>query len=174
MTYVRANTLLLTIVFVLRAGQIRCSRLGELLDIVADNVARACAWFALALVQPMVAPLAIFIVSVEWCTMLATQFAAVLDGGKHWKQQRAQDPWLIRFFFSNNFFNPLGVAGIAGLFFTPLAWYLAATMGFSETWYGMTLLVWLSLGRSLSLSIELYFIWNLVKVMLVPSRTHND
>ncbi|TFJ80297.1 hypothetical protein NSK_008440 [Nannochloropsis salina CCMP1776] len=98
----------------------QCSRLGALLDVVADNVLRGCMWVSSALLDARTALPALICISVEWLTLLASQLLQHREQGRHWKKLRASDPWIVRYFFSNNFRNVLGVYGVGSLFLAPL------------------------------------------------------
>jgi hypothetical protein len=79
------------------------------------------------------------------------------EGGVHWKKAREHDPWPIKYYFSNNFMNPAGITGIAGIFFSPA--FLFASHAYPETMAGLRYLGWwLYAGRLLSTCIELHFI----------------
>ena len=45
----------------------------------------------------------IFMISLEWITLLSTQLHSMTEGGKHWKIERENDPLFVRKYFSNNF-----------------------------------------------------------------------
>ncbi len=148
------------------------SHLGVLLDVVADNTLRSCVWFAAALLDARIALPALLFLSLEWLTLLSSQLVAQKDGGRHWKRQRAADPWVVRYFFSDNFRNPLGVVGIGGLFLAPLyplvlhsfPALLALLRQGSQvvTWTGYGLLA----GRMVSAAVELYFVGGLVTMLV--------
>jgi phosphatidylglycerophosphate synthase len=99
------------------------SSFGVFLDIAADNVLRSSVWFAVAMSHQAsstksasyVTMISCFVVCLEWFTMACTQLHAI-SNDTHWKHSRAQDPWIVLYFFANNFKNPLGVWGIFGLF----------------------------------------------------------
>lgn len=79
------------------------SSLGIILDVIADNILRSCMWCASLLVNPSISLPAIIIITIEWLTFLSSQVAVLTEGGRHWKQQRACDPWVVRYFFSKDF-----------------------------------------------------------------------
>jgi len=81
------------------------SKLGEVLDIVADNVLRSSVWFAVVAVAPQWSVCALCVVCCEWLTLASTQVMASRKS-THWKDKKLQDPWLVRMFFANNFINP--------------------------------------------------------------------
>jgi len=102
------------------------SQFGVLLDVAADNVLRTCIWIAAAVASascswPQYVPLkdeqrvltilaAAFFPCLEWFTMFSTQVFAATGDAEHWKQARQNnDPYLIRWYFANNFRNPLGL-----------------------------------------------------------------
>jgi len=140
------------------------SRLGELLDVVTDNMSRTTMWFAAVSVRGTPLGVAVLISSLEWCTMLSTQ---VMSHETNWKKDVVQEeeeeaqeapPWLVRVFFSHNFLNPLGVLGIGGLFGLPL-WLYVEGVGLwphHEAWHATVLSV-LVLGRSIAGILEVYF-----------------
>ena len=154
-----------------RLGQ--CSRLGELLDVVCDNVSRAAMWIAWCSVNPPGLPLALGIVSLEWLTCLATQLSSAMRDSGNWKHVEARPvPALCGAFFANNFVNPLGMWGIAGLFGAPLylflrtAWPAALQFLYPvpPSAIGWTLLS----GRALCAVIELYFVSDFVRLLISP------
>lgn len=148
------------------------SHVGVLLDVVADNTLRSCMWLAAALLDARIALPALLFLSLEWLTLLSSQLVAQKDGGRHWKRQRAADPWVVRYFFSDNFRNPLGVVGIGGLFLAPL--YPLVLHTFPAllallregspvvTWTGYGLLA----GRMVSAAVEAYFVGGLVTMLV--------
>jgi hypothetical protein len=87
----------------------RCSKLGEIVDVVADNIARSATWIAVSMVHQGYSPLALVVITLEWVTLLATQCTLLQANGDHWKSQREKDPKFVQYFFSNNFKNPLGI-----------------------------------------------------------------
>eukprot|EP00525_Craspedostauros_australis_P004837 CAMPEP_0198125012 /NCGR_PEP_ID=MMETSP1442-20131203/41546_1 /TAXON_ID= /ORGANISM="Craspedostauros australis, Strain CCMP3328" /LENGTH=211 /DNA_ID=CAMNT_0043784539 /DNA_START=15 /DNA_END=653 /DNA_ORIENTATION=- len=94
----------------------QCSELGVLLDVFADNIMRTTVWVAAAASNPSrYGLIAACIITLEWITMLCTQLHAA-QAGVHWKQQRDNDPWLIKAVFANGFKNPLGILVFYGLF----------------------------------------------------------
>lgn len=132
------------------------SKLGIVLDVIADNVLRTCVWLAVAQVSSGLQYVALGIISLEWTTLLATQLHAA-QNGKHWKEVRGQDPWLVREFFSSNFCNPLGTWGVVGLFGANLFLYgmhFESIRGSVPGFY--SLLVVACCGRFLSMLIELW------------------
>ena len=154
-----------------RLGQ--CSRLGELLDLVCDNVSRAAMWIAWCSVNPPGLPLALGVVSLEWLTCLATQLSSAMRDSGHWKHVEARPvPSFCAAFFANNFVNPLGMWGIAGLFGAPLflfvskAWPAALQYLYPVPPYaiGFTLLS----GRAFCAIIELYFIGDCSRLLIGP------
>lgn len=165
------------------------SQLGAMLDIFADNVLRSCMWVSSALLDARLALPALLCLSVEWATLLATHLVAQREDGRHWKMLRDADPWLVQYFFSNNFRNVLGMWGIGSLFLAPLYPLLLHAIpalgrmgsaglqrggrggrGGKNGEVGATV-IWglgsvLVVGRILSLAIELYFVWGLVVVLV--------
>jgi hypothetical protein len=152
------------------------SRLGELLDVVTDNMSRTTMWCAAVSVQGTPLGVAMLVSALEWCTMLSTQ---LMSNQTNWKkdvvqaeeeeeeeQQEQQQqqresppppPWFVRAFFSHNFLNPLGVLGIGGLFGLPL-WLYVEGVGLwphHEAWHATVLSV-LVLGRSIAGILEVY------------------
>lgn len=124
----------------------QCSRLGEILDVVCDNLARTAMWFAVASVRPKLAPCAMFFTSLEWLTFAAVQ---ILSANRHWKDQSSESvsststsetpPQVVVYFFSNNFCNPLGLLGFVGLYGLPLFLFLEPTV---EYWLRQTVQPW--------------------------------
>lgn len=91
------------------------SSFGVLVDIAADNILRTTIWVATATVGKDYKCIAVFLISLEWTTMLCTQLHASQFGG-HWKLLRDNDPWWVKKIFANNFKNPIGTLCIFGLF----------------------------------------------------------
>lgn len=58
----------------------QCSAFGVVLDVVADNVLRACLWMTAALLDARFALPAVGFVACEWLTLLASQVC--MDGGR--------------------------------------------------------------------------------------------
>jgi CDP-diacylglycerol--inositol 3-phosphatidyltransferase len=100
----------------------QCSSLGVLLDIAADNILRTIVWIGVLADDPSYRFIAGIFICLEWVTMICTQLHATQSGG-HWKEQRENDPWLLRTVFQNNFRNPLGTLVIYGLFAANLCVY---------------------------------------------------
>lgn len=171
----------------------QCSRLGALLDVVADNVLRGCMWVSSALLDARTALPALICISVEWLTLLASQLLQHREQGRHWKKLRTSEPWVVRYFFSNNFRNVLGVYGVGSLFLAPLFPLClhavpglgrragALSEGRGEGWGGgrggggnrdtggmVVRGVGYALGggRLVSLGVEMYFVWGLVKALV--------
>jgi len=132
------------------------SALGLLLDICADNILRSSVWMAASISQEssITPTLACLLVSVEWMTMIATQLSADV----HWKEERHEDPWLIRTCFRNNFRNPLGIIVMYGLFSAGMWTYGAQYQVFHDSIPLFEMWRYLSyVGRALALCIELWF-----------------
>lgn len=94
------------------------SSFGVLLDIAADNILRTCGWIAAASCPDATSVLQTFaaaIVCLEWTTMLSTQLHAA-HSQQHWKEERCNDPWLVRALYANGFKNPIGAVSMYGLF----------------------------------------------------------
>ena len=70
----------------------------------------------------------VFVVSLEWLTMVSTQIHAVKDA-RHWKTCRENDPYFVALFFKDSFKNPLGIVGIIGIFGLPFS--IFATLNFT-------------------------------------------
>ena len=163
------------------------SHLGAMLDVVADNMLRSCMWISSSLLDARQALPALLCLSVEWLTLVATQLVAQRKGRDHWKAQGEEaHPRLVQYFFSNNFWNFLGVWGIGSLFLAPLyPLLLHAFPALSILQRGgggggggggkgggvvaavvRVLSYVLVYGRVLSLAVELYFVWNFVVVLV--------
>jgi phosphatidylglycerophosphate synthase len=93
----------------------QCSTLGVLVDIAADNVLRTSIWLAVVAQDDWYRVPATMIICMEWTTMICTQLHAT-QSGKHWKEQRDNDPWIVKQVFQRNFTSPLGCWVIFGLF----------------------------------------------------------
>lgn len=134
------------------------SKLGVILDIIADNVLRTSVWIAVAIVteSTYLQLLALTIVCTEWITMLMTQLHSV-QSGEHWKKARSNDPWFVCSYFENNFRNPLGTLGIFGLFSTNLFIFGAHFPVIYSRIPGFNLYLSVScLGRLISFGVELW------------------
>jgi len=146
----------------------QCSRFGELLDVVCDNAARSSMWMAACTTRgPGLLPLCAGVASLEWLCFTATQVSAAMRGAGHWKDVRATDPpALVTAYFANNFVNPVGALGIAGLFGSPLFLYCAAVwpaaLGGSVAQGAGALL---HVGRALSACIELFFVGDFFRML---------
>jgi phosphatidylglycerophosphate synthase len=169
------------------------SSFGVFLDIAADNLLRTTVWLAVAMVsfqyeqkqqflhhyshEPSltlrsvaVPMLSCCIICMEWITMVSTQVYAA-SNGVHWKNARSQDPWMIQFFFRNNFRNPLGFLGIYGLFAANLFMYGS----YHPVLYGNifcydTFMYIAFAGRLLSLLIEIWFCCSYISFLLSNDR----
>lgn len=131
------------------------SSLGILIDICADNMLRSSIWMAAAISgkSPMTTVMACLFISVEWTTMLATQLSADM----HWKEERHQDPWLIRMCFHNNFRNPLGILVMYGLFSAGMWTFGEDYQVFYDSIPMFEMWRYLSyVGRAIALCIELW------------------
>jgi phosphatidylglycerophosphate synthase len=140
-----------------RLGQ--CSRLGEVLDVVCDNVARSAMWFAVASTRPELAPLAMVLTCLEWLTFAATQ---IMSADRHWKSEASRTPAhppIVAEFFSENFVNPLGALGLAGMYGLPLFLFVEPAV---TRWVDMTATPWAE--EAFVLAIAYYFPVLLAKV----------
>lgn len=141
------------------------SSLGVLLDILADNILRSSVWIAASLSMngPICATVACFFTSVEWTTMLATQLSANV----HWKEERHEDPWLVRTCFHNNFRNPVGALVMYGLFSAGMWTYGEQYQVFHDSIPLFEIWRYLSyIGRALALCIELWLCQQYVSTMI--------
>ena len=134
------------------------SSFGVVLDIAADNILRSCVWIAVVVANPAYSLPVALVVNLEWFTMVATQVHAA-SNQSHWKASREKDPWIVRYFFSNNFRNPLGILGIYGLFAANIFIYgsLHPTLYNSIPYFNYWMFVAL-VGRGLSACIEIWFL----------------
>mmetsp|Transcript_19060 Transcript_19060/g.54135 ORF Transcript_19060/g.54135 Transcript_19060/m.54135 type:complete len:212 (-) Transcript_19060:1243-1878(-) len=133
----------------------QCSRLGVLLDILADNILRMTVWIAAAS-DPSYSLAAAFVIALEWTTMLATQLHAE-QAGVHWKNERENDPWLLKAVFANNFANPLGIFVFYGLFTSGAFAYASRYPIFEEYIPHFKVLQYLSFaGRGASVLVEFW------------------
>jgi phosphatidylglycerophosphate synthase len=145
------------------------SRLGVVLDIVADNILRTALWMVVARMAPTawLQCAAVLLVSVEWTTFFATQ---TLAGTHHWKDAAADAPKPIQAFFANGFRNPLAAWGMAGVFGLPVLCYIRFALPSllpSPVLRGLAAL--LAGGRLLSLAVEAYFLWRYVLYLQRPT-----
>ena len=124
------------------------------------RVSRSSLWVVCASIQPerrAILLAACLYANLEWLTTVSVQLSSKRDGGTHWKAARERDPWLIKYYFSNNFFNPLGFTGIAGLFGSPA--FIYAEHFYPQLTGSCYLLGWwLHAGRVISTAIELHFV----------------
>lgn len=108
----------------------QCSNFGALLDITSDNILRGSVWLATVTascgnVWNLI--LALFVISLEWFTMVATQLQSQKEN-LHWKSRQCASsaengctnadsiPLFVKLVFKNNFVNPLGFLAIYGSF----------------------------------------------------------
>lgn len=154
------------------------SSLGIVLDIVADNVLRSCIWIAVASAPTTDAKhsywtiVASTIICLEWTTLFATQTHAALSK-THWKEARQRDPWLIQVYFSNGFFNPIGIFGIYGhgLFAANIFAYgsmhsiLYENVPFFRAWMALAFV-----GRAMSACVELWLIGSYCRHVVQQDR----
>lgn len=153
------------------------SQFGVFLDICADNVLRTAVWLAVTNTangaasssseekgllphSSVVSCVALFIICLEWTTMVSTQVhaAAGSSNSEHWKEARERDPWIVRVFFRNNFRNVLGSLGIYGLFSANLFAYGSYHPVLYDNIPFYNALMYLAfIGRALSMAIEIWF-----------------
>ena len=181
------------------------SKFGELLDVICDNVSRTIMWICAANVNATLIPLSVFVVVLEWMTFVCTQLDTMssnINKNVNWKEMSKKEkknsaeqkmeiddvnveeeekeaalPFMIVYFFSNNFVNPLGMLGILGLFGCPLYMYIcnsdvlnSVTDDEDNKWIKGVGYV-LCLGRVVCGTIEMYFIAKyLKKVVKVDER----
>ncbi|EKX51831.1 hypothetical protein GUITHDRAFT_102442 [Guillardia theta CCMP2712] len=154
-----------------RLGQ--TSKLGAILDILADNLGRSAVWAKASGRSASVHAFAVFFISLEWVTLFATQMTSHLEGGRHWKQQTSEEPWMVRAYFKNNFKNPLGTSGILGLFLLPTYIFIDSQFPSIASSFPPSLWllvgVWLLLGRLASACLEMYFTIRFFRRLLSPS-----
>lgn len=110
----------------------QCSKIGALIDIVADNAWRTITWIQAMIITansgyPIFIFVGCFIICTEWLVMHALLVSA--SNSIHWKDKCSssqQNSLIIRLkqeFFRNNFKNPIGSLGLYGLFFCGLGTY---------------------------------------------------
>ena len=154
------------------------SAVGILLDIVADNMLRACMWMAAVAAcannNSLTSLVATLCICLEWTTMVCTQLLQqqqaeksqmMDDKKKHWKKLESSQsddsppPWLIRAIFVNNFRNPLGAWCIFGLFGSPFLAYVNVGSATLRQWIPQfSILKYLAyVGRGISALAELWF-----------------
>jgi len=161
----------------------QCSELGMLLDIIADNIVRSIFWIAAIISSTLyhsqnddhpnnneqiwITFIGTFIICLEWMTMLSTQLHASLAEGKHWKEERQKDPSFVKFYFSNNFRNPIGAVGIFGLFGSGIYTYASYIPAISETFpffcYGRYISY---VGRFISMPVELWLCFTYFRAVI--------
>jgi phosphatidylglycerophosphate synthase len=152
------------------------SRVGVFIDVVVDNVTRACTYVLAVAATDAVADargarftvlLACLLIAVEWITFASTH-AASLIAKRHWKQ--AEIPAFMQAIFRDNFQTPLGVLVIGALNALPL-WLLvhqpthAGALDALRAWTA-PLFVPLVLFRALGMCCELFFIARHVQELL--------
>jgi len=104
------------------------------------------------------------IISIEWLTMMVTQFCKE-SSDQHWKERMLNHPYsmLTRLYFRNNFRNLIGSVGIVGLYASPILTILlfeADDISSAGYLYKITiffLFVITCVGRIISLLVELSF-----------------
>ena len=172
------------------------SRIGAVLDVVADNSARTmmymCAVANATSSSSSSSPLllaylatATAIIILEWITF-ASSHGSSLATGVHWKHARAESPqvpWLLSTMFANGFKNPLGawvILSIAGL---PMVMYVATL---AWDWIPPELFLpvaaLLVLGRALGVMAETYVVSQHIYLLLdldlndnaTPDHKHHD
>jgi hypothetical protein len=165
-------------------------------------------WICAANVNATLIPLSVFVVVLEWMTFVCTQLDTMssnIQKNVNWKdmskkekkkkQQKKMEiddvnveeeekeaalPFMIVYFFSNNFVNPLGMLGILGLFGCPLYMYICNSDVLNSVtddeentriWIVKGVGYVLCLGRVVCGTIEMYFIAKyLKKVVKVDER----
>lgn len=140
------------------------------LDVVADIVLRTFGWIATIYSddsQKSLWTIAAMAMVLEWSTAVSTYAHATWDY-EDWKRARLHnDPWIVRYFFSNNLQNPLGWLGLFGLFSADLLCFIWAhcdtTMLFEKI-PGLHLLLLISLlGRAVVALVELRLCYSSLK-----------
>ncbi|PAA78220.1 hypothetical protein BOX15_Mlig004693g1 [Macrostomum lignano] len=148
------------------------SSLGAWLDVICDNLGRACLWH---LSGSRLGPL---FVSVEWLAFAANQrrSVATASAAAAWKSnvQRQMPGWLSRL-FDNGFYNPMGALAMAGLFGLPMAHFLLARAMLPGFILGCPALQWAALtalytGRLLALAAELHCIWFVIDDLVTEDQ----
>lgn len=155
----------------------QCSHLGEVLDVLCDNIWRGSTWTVAAASAPpthqvVIVPVAVLVVAVEWATLLASQVLAKAEGKGHWKKRGHSEPFLVREIFTNGLRNPLGVLVVAGLYGLPAMLAVAGILpggNFSLSpnsplWH-LAMFAVAVVGRSLGLVVEGYFICQYLKYL---------
>ncbi|KAL7488528.1 hypothetical protein ACHAW6_014141 [Cyclotella cf. meneghiniana] len=165
----------------------QCSRLGVLLDIVADNILRSIVWISAITearkdgdlsVAPIIWTAIIFL---EWITMFCSQSKVnERTQDDHWKDMEYRHPpvW-VGAVFKNNFKTIPGIIAICGLFIAPLASYVFYA---EETWAksllsvrGTFCLLFLShAARTLSALVELWICLDYTRDIIKQEWVRND
>ena len=155
------------------------SKMGILIDIIADNVLRSCMYITSIIhtvslllkkseggadyfnsLLPVLIVFCTFIIVIEWTTLIATQLYISKQG--HWKLIQENDPLLVRSYFQNNFKNIIGGIGMLGLFGFPIIPFFCINIPQSISPYILHLKVFSGVtlcGRLISLYIECFFIY---------------
>ena len=150
---------------------------GINVDIAADttnrsNLLRTCVWFAASTQETIMIPVAI--VSLEWITMICTHLHAV-EAGKQWKERRKKDPFLIRYIFSNNFKNPLGILSVYGQYAACICWYGRQHSVIYDNFPLFSFFQYTAyVGRGISMLCELWLCADYIKLVLQQYREGQD
>ena len=104
----------------------QCSKFGEFLDVLADNIARTILWMCLwKQLSGVCMIFSVFPVCLEWTCFVASHTIEECN----WKDlphNKVPPPYIIRKVFENGFKNIWGTLAVSGLFLLPLYLYMSS------------------------------------------------
>ncbi|XP_065831345.1 CDP-diacylglycerol--glycerol-3-phosphate 3-phosphatidyltransferase-like [Oscarella lobularis] len=131
------------------------SAFGAWLDVVTDNISRSMVWCHIT-------SWGFFVSGLEWCVFVCTH-----TYGSQWKNEFDKAPWWAKKIMAHGFKTLHGFVAITGLFVLPL-WIYGMQHGLHRpfpAWFYLGGLAFLVIGRLMSLAVEIWCIWNHIKLL---------
>ena len=103
----------------------QCSKFGEFLDVLADNISRTMLWICvLTRLSQVEWIIGIMPIMLEWICFVSSHN---VQQNTNWKDlsQKTPPPYIVRKVFENGFKNVLGTLAVSGLFLYPLYLYMS-------------------------------------------------
>ena len=135
------------------------SQFGAWFDVVIDLFSRGYLWCALSRVGYLV-------IMVEWLAFVCTH-----SRGENWKIPDEKFPALVKMVMSHGFHSPMGIYAIGSLHVLPLWLYgyesrLLTDVMMVPIWLQLTIVAFLSVGRTVCFFVEGFYILNYVNLLL--------
>eukprot|EP00118_Oscarella_pearsei_P010334 m.63034 g.63034 ORF g.63034 m.63034 type:complete len:195 (+) comp35128_c0_seq6:74-658(+) len=125
------------------------SAFGAWLDVVVDNISRGMVWC-------QIVSWGFLFVSLEWCVFVCTH-----TSGSRWREAFDGAPWWVKRVMAKGFKTYVGFVTISGLHVLPL-WIYGLQRGLHHgfpAWFYVGGLIFLIVGRLMSLVVEMWCIW---------------